>query len=59
MFDPKCQNCSNPKSHHSKHDTHCLLVNNWKTEDFEESRDLPQEPATTSSVTFVAGVRAA
>ena len=47
MSDPKCYNCSNPKSHHSKHDTHCLLVMNWKAEDFEESR--PVDPILQKS----------
>lgn len=35
MHDPKCHNCGNAESEHSKFDTHCLLVMNWKAEDFE------------------------
>jgi hypothetical protein len=52
MSDPKCYNCSNPKSHHSKHDTHCLLVMNWKAEDFEESRDVPVQDPVGKSTAF-------
>lgn len=36
MNDPKCDNCGgNVKSQHSKQDTRCLLVMNWKPEEFE------------------------
>jgi hypothetical protein len=36
-----CENCGNPKSHHSKFDTHCLQVMAWKAGDC----DLSPEPA--------------
>jgi hypothetical protein len=37
MFNPNlnCDNCHLPKSEHSIHDTRCLTVMNWKSEEFE------------------------
>jgi hypothetical protein len=34
-----CENCGNLRSHHSKFDTHSLLVMAWKAGDFDLSPD--------------------
>jgi hypothetical protein len=43
--EPKCDNCNNPISHHTEHDTYCLKVMGWTAKDLEQpDRQAAQLP---------------